>query len=101
MTTFDPTNVDPTIPVIVAPPAGPVASSGASTNDLAAARAAWQHFEDEGFEVKLWTKSGARLYLRRKSRECGYVAFENGEVKTSILDRQNAVDSALRAAGLR
>lgn len=92
---------DPTIPVLVAPPEGTVASSGAGAKDLAAARAAWQCFEDEGFEVKLWQKSGARLYLRRKSRDCGYVAFEGDKVTVVALDRATAFDSALRAAGLR
>lgn len=92
---------DPTIPVLVAPPASVPAVEGASAEDLAAARGAWQAFEDEGFEVKLWQKKGARLYLRRKSRECGYVAFEAGTVTVVALDRVTAIESALHAAGLR
>ena len=95
------TTVDPTIPVLVAPPALVPAVEGASAEDLAAARGAWQALEDEGFEVKLWQKKGARLYLRRKSRECGYVAFEAGTVTVVALDRATAIDSALRVAGLR
>lgn len=95
------TTVDPTIPVLVAPEAAPAAAEGATAEDLAAARGAWQAFEDEGFEVKLWQKKGARLYLRRKSRECGHVAFEGGKVTVVALDRTTAIDSALRAAGLR